>query len=194
MNTSEEIVLENERVLLRPLTQDDVIHLLPFSLKEPEIWTYSLQQGGGEENLRKYIAQALEDRSKGASYPFIVYDKKTAAYAGSTRFYDIQPVHNTVQVGYTWYGKAFQGTGLNKHCKYLILSYAFDTVGLDRVEFRADANNTRSIAAMTSIGCAVEGILRSNCASPTGRRDSIVMSILKAEWDGGLKDNLAQRL
>lgn len=193
-DTESNICLENDRVLLRPLTMGDVKHLLPFSLQEPELWTYSLQQGGGEENLRKYMTQALADRTKGSSYPFIVYDKKMGEYAGNTRFYDIQPVHNTVQLGYTWYGKAYQGTGLNKHCKNLMLTYAFDRIGVDRVEFRADANNARSIAAMKSLGCTVEGILRSNCASPTGRRNSIVLSILKDEWDGGLKDKLRDAL
>jgi len=194
MKTTVDITLEDDRAILRPLTADDLALLLPFSLKEPELWTYSLQQGGGEENLRKYIESALDDRAKGLSFPFIVYDKKTKSYAGSTRFYDIQALHNTVQLGYTWYGKDFQGTGLNKHCKHLMLSYAFDELSLARVEFRADANNTRSIAAMTSLGCKVEGILRSNCASPTGRRDSIVLSILQSEWEGGLRKDLKNRL
>jgi RimJ/RimL family protein N-acetyltransferase len=194
MNTTADIILEDDCALLRPLTAKDLALLLPFSLNEPELWTFSLQQGGGEENLRKYIQSALADRAKGLSLPFIVYDKGTKSYAGSTRFYDIQALHKTVQIGYTWYGKDFQGTGLNKHCKHLMLSYAFDELGLARVEFRADANNARSIAAMTSLGCKVEGILRSNCSSPSGRRDSIVLSILKSEWDGGLKDELWRRL
>lgn len=194
LNTDKDLTLENDRVLLRPLTESDIEHLLPFALHEPDLWTYSLQQGGGEENLRKYISTALEDKRKGGSYPFIVIDKSTQEYAGSTRFYDIQKTHNTVQLGYTWYGKRYQGTGLNKHCKFLMLSYAFDELGIARVEFRADANNARSIAAMESIGCTVEGILRSNCASPTGRRDSIVLSILLEEWNATVKDRLKNRL
>jgi len=97
-------------------------------------------------------------------------------------------------MGYTWYGKDFQGTGLNSHCKLLLLAYAFETLELERVEFRADANNARSIRAMKSLGCKEEGILRSNCASPTGRRDSIVLSILKNEWTSGIKDKLVTKL
>ena len=180
-------ILEDERALLRPLKQSDLRHLLPFSLNEPELWKFSLQQAGGEKNLRRYIDGALQDRSTGYSYPFIVYDKQMEAYAGSTRFYDIQPNHQTLQLGHTWYGSRFQGTGLNKHCKYLLLNFAFNTLECQRVEFRADANNARSIAAMKSIGCTVEGILRSNCASPDGRRDSIVLSILRTEWDRGIQ-------
>lgn len=186
--------LENERVLLRPLCQDDFEHLMEFSLKEPELWTYSLIPANGEENLKSYMEHALLERKKGSSYPFIVWDKQFGEYAGSTRFYDIQPKHNTLQLGYTWYGKKFQGTGLNKQCKLLLLTFAFEDAGVDRVEFRADAKNARSIAAMKSIGCTPEGILRSNCASPNGRRDSIVLSILKDEWFSKVKPELITKI
>lgn len=179
-----EYLLEDEVVRLRPLTMNDLPHLLPFSEQEPDLWRFSLiQAGGGEAQLRAYIEMALEGRAKGVEYPFIVFDKRSGAYAGSTRFYDIQPAHETLQLGYTWYGKAFQGTGLNQHCKQLLLDFAFNTLGVARVEFRADNNNARSIAAMKKIGCTVEGVLRSNTRRPDGtRRDSIVLSILKEEW------------
>jgi RimJ/RimL family protein N-acetyltransferase len=101
-----------------------------------------------------------------------------------------------MQLGYTWYGKDFQGTGLNKHCKYLLLQFAFETLGMERVEFRADKNNSRSIAAMKSIGCVVEGVLRSQMPkyNTTERRDSIVLSILKGEWFDHVKEELGARL
>ena len=187
-------ILENDRVLLRPLVKEDISHLLLFSLNEPELWTYSLVPANGEENLKKYMELAHAKREQHDSYPFIVFDKKTQQYAGSTRFYDIQIQHNTLQLGYTWYGKAFQGTGLNKHCKYLLLKFAFETLGVDRVEFRADNNNKKSIAAMQSIGCTVEGVLRSNCKAMAGRRDSIVLSILKDEWIANVKSLLLNKL
>lgn len=193
MDFSSEIVLENEIVLLRPLKEDDFIKLLHFSLNEPELWNYSLLPADGESNLRTYIASALIDRGNEKAYPFIVIDKSTGEIAGSTRYYDFQQVHNTTQLGYTWYGKKFQGTKINKNCKLLMLEYAFDVLQLDRVEFRADNNNKRSIAAMKSIGCVEEGVLRSNCTSPKGRRDSIVLSILKSEWNDKIKDELISK-
>jgi RimJ/RimL family protein N-acetyltransferase len=78
----------------------------------------------------------------------------------------------------------------------LLLQFAFETLGAERVEFRADARNQQSIAAMKSIGCKVEGILRSNMPLEDGapRRDSIVLSILKDEWYGDVKENLKHRL
>ncbi|MBT8263313.1 MAG: GNAT family N-acetyltransferase [Bacteroidia bacterium] len=193
-NREENYTLEDERVLLRPLEGDDFTHLKDFSINEPDLWTYSLTPAAGEENLKAYIDHALQQKEKGNSYPFIVWDKQIGAYAGSTRFYDIQPQHYSMQMGYTWYGRDFQGTGLNKHCKFLLLSFAFETLEAERVEFRADARNDRSIAAMKSIGCTPEGILRSNCVSPDGRRDSIVLSILKNEWFTSVKRNLKSKL
>jgi RimJ/RimL family protein N-acetyltransferase len=194
LNFNQDYILENDVVQLRPLTNDDFDILSQFSLQEPELWTYSLVPAGGLENLRTYMNLAIKDKEARKSYPFIVYDKRTGKYAGSTRFYDYQEQHNTVQLGFTWYGKEFQGTGLNKNCKLLLLEFAFETLGLDRVEFRADASNTLSIAAMKSIGCTVEGILRSNCKSLTGRRDSIVLSILKSEWLDSVKKNLLNKI
>ena len=194
MDFKKNYILENDVVQLRPLDQNDFDLLLPYSLNEPSLWEYSLIRGDGEENLKRYFEMALNDRKAEKSYPFIVYDKRTNAYAGTTRFYDFQRTHNTTQLGYTWYGKNFHGTGLNKNCKYLLLQFAFEELELDRVEFRADNNNKRSIAAMKSIGCIEEGVLRSNCASPTGRRDSIILSILKNEWFGGVEEALKKRL
>lgn len=194
MNFTSHTILENDRVRLEPLQENDYEKLLPFSLNEPTLWTHSLTPAAGEENLKQYLKLAVKARNENDSYPFIVFDKRTEEYAGSTRFYDYQKGHNTIQLGYTWYGKNFQGTGLNKNCKYLMLQFAFETLGVHRVEFRADATNKRSIAAMKSLGCTEEGILRSNCASPTGRRDSIILSILNHEWTSALKDQLKSKL
>lgn len=193
-NFLQEHILENDAVQLKPLHHQDIDKLLHFSEDEPELWKYSLQPANGLENLKSYLDFALNGRKEETAYPFIVFCKRTQQIAGSTRFYDFQKHHNTVQLGYTWYGKQFQGTGINKQCKMLMLTFAFETLDLDRVEFRADANNQRSIAAMKSIGCTVEGILRNNCAAPHGRRDSIVLSILKDEWFGGVKDKLKAKI
>ena len=189
-----DIMLENDRVLLRPLAMTDMDLLMNFSLNESDLWTYSLTPASGIENLERYISKAIYDRKEGKSYPFLVIDKATNEVAGSTRFYDYNALYKTVQLGYTWYGKKFQGTGLNKHCKYLLLNHAFESWQMERVEFRADATNKRSIAAMKSIGCIEEGVLRSNCSSPNGRRDSIVLSILKNEWQEGVKHLLDGKL
>ena len=192
---NENYILENERVSLRPLIAGDQKNLLSYSIHEPELWTYSMVQAIGEKGLNNYIQLAVEGRSSEKEYPFIIFDKQTNQYAGSTRFYDIQPNNQSLQIGFTWYGKKFQGTGLNKHCKFLLLTFAFEKLGMQRVEFRADAKNERSIYAMKSIGCKTEGILRSNGVRADGtRRDSIVLSILKSEWETSVKELLGNKL
>ncbi|MDW8851048.1 GNAT family N-acetyltransferase [Flavobacterium sp. MMLR14_040] len=195
-NFSDNIILEDDLVLLRPLQESDFDNLLEFSINEPETWKYSLVGADRKENLINYIQSAIKARENKKEFPFIVFDKKSQKYAGSTRFYDIQLEYKTVQLGYTWYGSAFRGTGLNKHCKFLLLQFAFETLGMERVEFRADNNNDRSIAAMKSIGCKVEGVLRSHMPTRNNevRRDSIVLSILKEEWFAEVKENLKRKL
>lgn len=184
-------VLEDDRVLLSPLQETDFENLLPFSLNEPELWYYGLDTAAGEENLKKYIANAIRNRNNKTEFPFIVFDKKTKAYAGCTRFYDIRQDYLTTEIGYTFFGKNFQHTGVNRHCKLLMLTYAFDVWGLERCGLRADARNVKSIKSMKAIGCVQEGIQRSHMPALTGgRRDSIVMSILKKEWERGKKEML----
>ena len=190
-NPETEYILEDDRVLLRPLAKTDLEILLPYAISEPDTWKYSAVSAKGVNGMTDYINVALDARITGIEYPFIVFDKKDGTFAGSTRFYDIQPGNQTLQLGYTWYGKKYRGTGLNKHCKFLLLQFAFETLGAERVEFRADARNEKSIAAMKSIGCTVEGILRNNMAlQDGGRRSSIVLSILKSEWLNGVEKNL----
>jgi RimJ/RimL family protein N-acetyltransferase len=194
-NHLSEYILEDERVLLTPLKETDIEYLLPFAINEPDTWKYSQTSAKGEQGMHNYINTALANKATGKEYPFIVFDKKTNEYAGCTRFYDIQPNNDMLQLGYTWYGGKFRGTGLNKHCKFLLLRFAFEELSMLRVEFRADARNDRSIAAMKSIGCKVDGILRSHMwLEDGGRRDSIILSILKDEWENGVKTNLVKKL
>jgi len=182
-NFKKDLILENERVQLRPLTITDHAFLLPFSLKEPDLWTFSLTSAAGEEKLENYLQVALQLKKEETAYPFLVFDKKNQKIAGCTRFYGIDLHHKTLSIGYTWYGKEFQRSGLNRHCKLLLLTHAFEALSMERVEFRADAKNAKSIAAMKGIGCTLEGTLRNNCTAEYGRRDSVVLSIIKSEWE-----------
>ena len=194
-NFDEEIILENERVLLRPLAQSDGSLLAHFVEEEPDLWKYSLVAINNSTDLENYIQTAIEARVQKTSYAFIVFDRLLNEYVGCTRFYDMQLAYQTTQLGYTWYSKKCWGTKLNENCKHLLIEFAFDQMGLERVEFRADNNNKRSIAAMQKIGCTIEGVLRNHLPMPNGkRRDSIVLSILKEEWNASLKQALAAQL
>ncbi|MGF7233042.1 GNAT family N-acetyltransferase [Arachidicoccus sp.] len=189
-------VLEDQRVLLRPFIPMDVDNLRHLSATEdPMLWQYSQLSAAGEEKLEKYIADTLANRVNNTQYAFIVFDKIKQEYAGSTRFYNIDNAYGNLFLGYTFYGSKFQGTGLNKHAKFLLFQFAFEELGVQRIEMRAHSLNERSIAAMKSIGCTVEGVLRKNVPSADGgRRDSVVLSILKEEWMNGGKEMLYKKL
>ncbi len=192
---SKDYVLEDDRVMLRPITQQDAMVLSEYVKNEPEIWQFSLVAIQKVEDLEGYIKTALQSRLDKTAYPFIVFDKASQTYVGSTRFYDMQLAFETTQLGYTWYSKKVWGTGLNAHCKFLLLQFAFEQMNLKRVEFRADNDNKRSIAAMQKIGCKVEGILRSHLPRPDGtRRDSIVLSITQEEWNSQVKALIQSQL
>lgn len=191
----ENYILENKRVRLEPLKASDFDLLLPFSENEPEIWEFNSGGANGKENLEKYVANALLQRETEKEYPFIVFDKISQKYVGSTRFYAIFLENKTIEIGYTWYGKKYQGSGINKNCKYLLLEFAFEKLNMERVAFAANSKNKRSINAMKGIGCVVEGVLR-NCSTDAygNRIDATRLSILKSEWSENVKSELQKSI
>jgi RimJ/RimL family protein N-acetyltransferase len=194
-NFDNEIILEDDIVRLSPLKIIDVDKLLEIA-EEPGIWDYSFVKGNGKEKLTAYIEAAIKSRASKTEYPFIVFDKRQNQYAGSTRFCEINLLIQATRLGYTWYGKNFQGTGLNKHCKYLLFDFAFSKIGFERIGMGAYAENVRSIAAMKSVGCQIEGTLRGMFPGENGpgRKDLILLSILKNEWLETEKEKLRRKL
>ena len=185
------IQLSTERFLVRLFTTNDVPELLSFIDNEPELWKYALVPCNDRPSMQQYLDEAFADCEKGTAFPFVVIDRTTGNIVGSTRFYDFQPKNSSTLLGYTWYSKHQQGNGINAHCKFLMLQYAFEVLQLERVELRADLRNERSIAAMRKIGFTQEGILRNHLPVADGtRRDSIIFSALKGEWFGVIKANL----
>ncbi|EDP72741.1 acetyltransferase, GNAT family protein [Flavobacteriales bacterium ALC-1] len=194
-NFLEDYIIEDHIVQLKPLSLNHIDHLLTIA-NEPNIWDYSFVKGNGLENLTTYITSTIKARNEKREYPFVVIDKRTNEYAGCTRFCEInETLHNT-RLGYTWYGKKFQGTGLNKHCKYLLFEFAFSTMKMHRIGLGAYVENLRSIAAMKSVGCTEEGKFRKALPSPDhdGRSDVILLSILRDEWLNSKKEVLKSKL
>ncbi len=169
-NFKDEYVLENDVVRLQPLQVSDYEKLVSFSINEPELWSFNANPPNSPENLKIYIERALSQKQKLIEYPFIVFDKVNQKYAGCTRFYGISLEFKFLEIGYTWYGKEFQGTKLNKNCKYLLLEFAFEKMKMERVAFAANSKNERSINAMKSIGCVIEGISRNISTDAVGNR------------------------
>ncbi|MCF3111778.1 GNAT family N-acetyltransferase [Niabella sp. CC-SYL272] len=180
---SETIFLENEAVILQPLVAADAGHLLDIATEDPALLQFSPRQVYTSELLTAYIEQALTLRNNQARYSFSIYSKLAQCYAGSTSFLNISNEDDRLEIGATWIGNRFHGTGLNRHCKYLLLQYAFDTVQAHRVEFKTDERNLRSRKAIEKIGGIFEGLLREHTVMYDGhRRNTCCYSILKDEW------------
>ena len=104
------------------------------------------------------------------------------------------PLHKRVEIGYTFLGKSWQRTAINTEAKLLMLTHAFETLELNRVELLADYLNQASRKAILRLGAKEEGLLRNHMVMPNGRlRDSVLFSIIKNEWPG-VKENLMARL
>ena len=182
-NFDKEIILEDDRVKLRPLLLSDMENLLPPATSDEKLVQYSPKPIHSKELLTQYIETALADRATHDRYPFIIFDKQANAYAGSTSFLSVSNYNRRLEIGHTWLGISFQKTGLNRHCKFLLLSYAFDELGFERVEFKTDERNKASRAAIEKTGGKFEGFLRSHTLMYDGfRRNSVYYSILKNEW------------
>lgn len=195
LNFSENYVLENDKVKLLPLHSNHVKELIKVS-RDESIWTYFFEHGKDVDSLATYVETALKNRSLKKEYPFVIFDKTNDQYAGCTRFYEYSFDLQTIKLGHTWLGKQFQGTGLNKNTKFLLFQFAFGGLQVERIGFGTYSDNLVSIAAMKSVGCKEEGVLRNMfpSISGVGRTDAILMSILKYEWGNSVKKQLKNKL
>jgi N-acetyltransferase len=177
------IILESEILLLRPLSLADEVELQKLANDE-SLWIYGLQDLSKPVELNKYILKALADRDNETTAVWLIIDKRTNQVAGCTRLAEISWKDERGQIGWTWLGRDFQGTGLNKEMKFLILSYGFDVLKLNRIELKADERNLQSRKALLSIGAKQEGILRQHMKIHNGYiRNTVFYSILSAEWN-----------
>lgn len=183
LNFEENIILENEAVKLEALEWN---HLEPLALivkDNPDILKYSPSKFGTKELLKEYIKNDLELRNNKQKYPFVIFDKTHKVYVGSTSFMNISEENQRLEIGSTWLGKKYQRTGINRNCKYLLLTYVFETLNMKRIELKTDARNIQSQKAIEDIGGKFEGRLRSHMLMSDGyRRDTVYYSILANEW------------
>lgn len=179
---TQELILENERARLEPLMEKHYELLWPVA-QQKELWKYTSVIAYTEEDYKKYFNQALKERKIAISYPFAIFDKQENRYAGSTRFTNISFEHKKVEIGWTWYHPDLQKTGLNRACKFLLLRYGFETLGLHRIELKTSLTNEKSQIAIAKIGATREGVLRKHMINADGsRRDTVFFSILDEEW------------
>ncbi len=180
--------LENERVRLEPLTEKHFELLLPIAL-HTVLWEFTSTKVSSEADFKRYFDTALAEKKAGSSYPFAIYDKLHNQYAGCTRYGNISFPNKRVEIGWTWYHPELQRTGINKTTKFLLLSFGFETLNLNRIELKTSVLNLKSQGAMLKIGAVKEGVLRNHMINDDGLvRDTMYFSFIKEEWPS-IKEN-----
>ena len=193
----------NSRWTTPPLLVGDYVRLEPLSpdhadglrsaTEDGRLWELAYTNVPAPEEVDGWIARALEMQAAGQGMPFAVRDAR-GRVVGSTRYYDLLPDTPRLQIGYTWYARSVQRTGLNTEAKLLLLGHAFETLGCASVGFHTSTRNAASRAAIARLGAQEEGILRSHLRHRDGSlRDTVCFSILDSEW-GAVKLGLMQNL
>jgi RimJ/RimL family protein N-acetyltransferase len=173
--------LEGRHVRLEPLAENH--HAALAQVLDPTLLQWFTRPVTTAEELRGFIAAALEEQAQGRSLPFAIVDRVTGRAIGSTRFGNIDRANRRVEIGWTWIGRVWQRTAVNTEAKLLMLSHAFEAWGAIRVEFKTDSRNTQSRAALARLGATEEGYFRNHMITASGRlRHSVWFSIVDSEW------------
>jgi RimJ/RimL family protein N-acetyltransferase len=175
-------ILEGNGLRLEPLTEDHHQALTDVAADGRlwELWFIAVPPPGG---MQAYVADALKGQRDGHMLPWIVRDVASGAIIGSTRYHDIVPAIDRVEIGYTFYAQSRQRTHVNTTCKLLLLEHAFDTLGCKVVGLRTDNFNFRSQRAIEALGAKKDGVIRHWGVRRDGTaRDTVMYSILRAEW------------
>ncbi|MEH7113652.1 GNAT family N-acetyltransferase [Neobacillus niacini] len=184
--------LTGEMVRLLPINYDHLDGLWEAA-KPDEIWTFMATAVRSKEEMEQMIHSAINKREKGIEYTFTVVNLDNRII-GSTRYLDIFPEHNSLEIGSTWYHPDFWRTRVNTECKYLLLQHAFESWQVRRVQLKTDSRNFRSQQAIERIGAVKEGTLRKDRKISGGYvRNTVFYSILHEEW-GQVKKKLERKL
>ncbi|MFI9559988.1 GNAT family N-acetyltransferase [Nonomuraea endophytica] len=169
-------VLENDVVRLEPLTLDHVPDLFAAGGDDDELWRWMpAPTPRTKEDLARIIKGVVANH-----VAFAVIHRGRAI--GQTTYADVPGFDESVEIGWTWYGRAAWRTEVNTNCKILLIDHAF-SLGYNRVMFKTDDLNERSKAAVARIGGVHEGTLRRHRRRPDGTwRDSAYFGILEEEW------------
>ena len=179
---SSELILENKLILLRPLSINDIDKIETISYNK-ELGEFGARVKN-RSDLMDYFNFHLNSKQKKELYPLIIIDKTNSNPIGLTMFGNISFKNKRLEIGWTWIGEKFQGTGINAICKGLLLDYCFDILDFRRIEFKIDINNLKSQRAIEKIGAVKEGLLRNyNIQSYGQSKGTYVYSILKEEWN-----------
>ena len=175
--------LETNRVLLRPLKQEDYDRFIEIT-QDKDLWIYFTNDLSDKETLLNWIETGVQEIKNKNRLAFSIIDKPGNSLIGSTSLGNFSERDKRVEIGWTWLCREFQGKGINDQTKYLLLKYCFEEMDCQRVEIKTDVLNNPARNALKRIGAVEEGILRSHTLmTHNRRRDTIYYSILKHEWE-----------
>lgn len=177
-----DLSLETSKSWLRPMRESDFSIFLELAQDE-DAWKYFSLNLADAKQLKEWMNAAFHDKEINTRRPFTIIDKPSGTIAGSTSLGNISIHDRRLEIGWTWLGKEFRSSGINRHCKYALMKYVFDEINFERVEFKTDVLNERARQGLRKIGGKEEGIFRSHMTMWNNRRrDSIYYSVLKNEW------------
>lgn len=187
------VILEGHGVRLEPLTAAHEPGLVSAA-SDGKLWELWYTSVPSPDQANKYVADALAGLDAGHMLPWAVRDLASNTIAGSTRYHDIVPAIDRVEIGWTWYGASWQRTHVNTACKLLLLTHGFETLNCQCIGFRTDNFNFASQKAIAALGAQKDGVLRHHQARRDGTvRNSVMFSILRDEWHD-VKRHLTLRL
>ena len=176
------ITLADEHVRLEPL---GLAHVegLKRAAADGELWKLRITSVPEPHETRGYIETALAGLEAGHMLPFAVRERATDRIVGSTRYHDIVPAVERVEIGYTWYAQSRQRSHVNTECKLLLMAHAFETLGAKLVGWRTDNFNFASQRAIERLGARRDGVLRHHAVRRDGTiRDTVMYSLTAGEW------------
>lgn len=180
------IHLEGKHVILRPLASTDAADLWKNTGGDEGLWKWVLTTfpiPTSQVEMQNLVNGLIEQDKKGDRICFAVYSKAHGEVVGSTSYLAIDEVNKSREIGSTFYGEVARRTAINTECKYLLMQYAFETLGCERVQIKADNTNQRSLTAIARLGVTQEGVLRHDRKRRDGSwRNAVYHSALSHEW------------
>lgn len=178
----EPVTLSGRTVRLEPLALEHVPALCAVGL-EPDLWRWTPTAVSSADEMRTYVSIALDEQRRGIALPFAIIHRASGKTIGSTRYANIDMRNRRLEIGWTWVTSSFQRTAVNTEAKLLLLTHAFEVLGMNRVEFKTDVLNEKSRKALLRLGAVEEGTFRKHLITASGRvRDTVYFSIIDTEW------------
>ncbi|MBK0391752.1 GNAT family N-acetyltransferase [Ramlibacter algicola] len=182
MHKPEPVTLERGPVRLLPMARDHA-PALAAAARDGDLWTLRVTSVPAPGEEQAYVDTALKGYADGHMLPFVVQDTASGRVLGSTRYHDIVPAVERLEIGYTWYARSMQRSHVNTTCKLLLMTHAFETLGAKLVGWRTDNYNFASQKAIERLGARKDGVLRHHALRRDGTvRDTVMYSLSAGEW------------